>query len=102
MSRESLSYGRRNYRCSGKAETVPGSGVCSCSYIDAAAVEQRVWSEVVTLLGDSKKLEALAAEWVGMSDGNQEAHAERIVDLDRQIDSMKASIAAVIVAAAKQ
>lgn len=81
---------------------MPGSGVCSCSYIDAAAVEQRVWSEVVTLLGDSKKLEALAAEWVGMSDGNQEAHAERIVDLDRQIDSMKASIAAVIVAAAKQ
>ncbi|MEU6232489.1 recombinase family protein [Kitasatospora sp. NPDC047058] len=102
ISRESLSYGRRNYRCSGKADTVPGQGVCDCSYMDAEAVEKRVWSEVVILLSDSQKLEALAAEWVGMSDGDQEAHAERIAGLDRQIDAMKASIAAVIVAAAKQ
>ncbi|MFE4518716.1 recombinase family protein [Kitasatospora sp. NPDC056783] len=102
ISRESVPGGRRNYRCSGKAETVPGQGVCGCSYIDAEAVEQRVWSEVVTLLGDSERLKALAAEWVGMSDGGQKVHAERIADLDRQIDSMKASIAAVIVATAKQ
>ncbi|WP_053645347.1 transposase [Streptomyces sp. XY431] len=37
-----------------------------------------------------------------MSDGDQEAHAERIAGLDRQIDAMKTSIAAVIVATAKQ
>ncbi|WP_280727822.1 recombinase family protein [Kitasatospora sp. MAA4] len=102
ISRESVSYGRRNYRCSGKSDSIPGQGVCACSYVDAEAVEQHVWSEVVTLLGDSQKLESLAAEWVGMAQGDQSAHEDRISDLDRQIDSMNASIAAVIVAAAKQ
>ncbi|GAA2103549.1 recombinase family protein [Kitasatospora saccharophila] len=102
ISRESLPYGHRNYRCGGKAGSLPYRPVCACSYLDAGTVEQRVWSEVVALLGDSRKLEELAAEWVGMSDGDQEAHAERIAGLDRQIESMKASITAVIVASAKQ
>ncbi|WP_106399251.1 recombinase family protein [Actinocorallia populi] len=102
ISHESLSYGRRSYRCRGKAATVPGQEVCDCSYVDAEAVEKRVWSEIVTLLGDSRKLEALAAEWVGMSHGDQAVHAERIAGLDRQIDALKASTTAVILVSAKQ
>ncbi|MFF0308331.1 recombinase family protein [Streptosporangium sp. NPDC004379] len=101
-SRESLSYGRRNYRCSGKTDTVPGQGVCDCSSMDAEAVEKHVWLKVVTLLGNLRKLNALATERVAMSDGDQAAHAERIVGLDQQIDAMRASITAVVVAAAKQ
>ncbi|MGW4647193.1 recombinase family protein [Kitasatospora sp. NPDC004289] len=102
ISRESLVAGRRNYRCSGKTETVPEQEVCDCSYVDAEAVETRVWSEVVKLLGDSEKLEKLAAEWVGMAEGDQSAHTERIADLDRQIAALDSSIAVVIVASAKQ
>ncbi|TWE17921.1 recombinase family protein [Kitasatospora atroaurantiaca] len=101
-SRESMRNGRRNYRCSGKTEQVPGQRVCDCSYVDAEAVENRVWTEVVALLGNAKRLGKLAAEWVGMTHGDQPAHAARIADLDGQIDDMNASIAAVIVASAKQ
>ncbi|MCX4753405.1 recombinase family protein [Kitasatospora purpeofusca] len=102
ISRESVAAGRRNYRCSGKNDRIPGEAVCDCSYVDAEVVEQRVWSEVVALFGDSQRLTALAAEWVGLSNGDRTAHADRIADLDKQVDSMKASIAAVIVASAKE
>ncbi|MFF2080940.1 recombinase family protein [Kitasatospora sp. NPDC058162] len=102
FSRESMPGGRRQYRCSGKSEKVPGQAVCDCSHIDAEAVEQRVWTEVVSLLADSARLEELAAEWVGMASGDQSAHTNRIAELDRQIVEMKAAIASVLVATAKQ
>ncbi|MFF2746403.1 recombinase family protein [Kitasatospora sp. NPDC058048] len=102
FSRESMPGGRRQYRCSGKSEKVPGQAVCDCSYIDAEAVEQSVWTEVVSLLADSARLEELAAEWVGMASGDQTAHTNRIAELDKQIVEMKAAIASVLVATAKQ
>ncbi|MFJ8477964.1 recombinase family protein [Kitasatospora sp. NPDC094011] len=102
FSQESAPGGHRYYRCSGKSEKVPGRAVCGCSHIDAEAVEQRVWAEVVSLLSDSARLEELAAEWVGMASGDQTAHAHRIAELDKQIDEMKSAIASVLVATAKQ
>ncbi|OKI24244.1 hypothetical protein A6A07_04985 [Streptomyces sp. CB03911] len=101
-SNETMAHGRRNYRCSGKSERIPGQRTCDCSYLAADPIEARVWSEVVALLGSSWKFESLAAERVGMTEGNQTAHADRIADLDRQIRGMDAAIAAVIATSAEE
>ncbi|MFI9261520.1 recombinase family protein [Streptomyces sioyaensis] len=100
-SRESVETGSRFYRCSGKKDKDLTAEVCDCSYIDAPALESAVWAEIVKALGDSNKLEKLAAEWVGMADGDVSAHEQRIADLDQQIARLDSSITAVIVATAK-
>ncbi|MGP9019249.1 recombinase family protein [Streptomyces sp. BR1] len=92
----------RFYRCSGNAPKDPGQKSCDCSRIDAAALEKHVWEHVTAIASDSEKLQELAAEWVGMADGDTAALVDRIADLDQQIEGMNASIAAVIVATAKQ
>lgn len=102
INRDSIPGLGRAYRCSGKAPTIPGDPVCGCSYIDAPALESRVWAEVVGLLRDPRRLEMLAADWVGMAQGDAAAHSERINELDRQIVVQNSAMAAVIAASAKQ
>ncbi|MEH6376699.1 recombinase family protein [Streptomyces sp. KLMMK] len=102
ISREAVQGCDRFYRCNGKKEAVPGAEVCGCSYVEAPLVERRVWSEAVKLLGNSDRLEELAAEWAGMAADDQTAHTERIAELDKQIASMNSAISAIIVATAKQ
>jgi transposase len=82
----------RWYRCSGKAEAYPGSPKCKCGMVDADAIEAAVWGDVVGLLGDPARLRAMAAEWVGMAEGDQTNHGDRIADLDRQISDREAAL----------
>ena len=100
-SRESVMPGARFYRCNGKKDEAFVGDVCECSYVGATPLEKAVWAEIVDALGDSSKLEELAAEWVGMADGDTSAHEHRIADLDQQIARLDSSITAVIVATAK-
>ena len=92
----------RFYRCTGSAPKDPGQKSCGCSRIDADALEKQVWKHVTEIANDSERLQELAAEWIGMAAGDTVALADRIADLDQQIEGMNASTAAVIVAAAKQ
>ncbi|MFD4504448.1 recombinase family protein [Streptomyces sp. NPDC058457] len=92
----------RFYRCTGNAPRDLSQKSCGCSRIDAAALEAHVWTRVTEIASDSEKLQTLAAEWIGMTEGDTAALGDRIADLDRQIEGMNASIAAVIVATAKQ
>ncbi|MFJ9617194.1 recombinase family protein [Streptomyces noursei] len=101
-SRESVEPGARFYRCNGKKDEHFTGVVCKCSYIDANVLEKAVWAEIVGTLGDSPKLEELAAEWVGMAEGDVSAHEDRIADLDQQIARLDSAITAVIVATAKE
>jgi len=94
--------GARFYRCSGGAPKDPSQKSCGCSRIDANALEKHVWRHVTEIASDSEKLQELAAEWIGMAAGDTAALVDRIADLDQQIAGMNASIAAVIVASAKQ
>jgi DNA invertase Pin-like site-specific DNA recombinase len=94
--------GARFYRCSGNAPKDLGQKSCGCSRIDANALEKHVWKHVTEIASDSEKLQALAAEWIGIAEGDTVALADRIADLDQQIEGMNASIAAVIVASAKR
>ncbi|MBQ1081593.1 recombinase family protein [Nocardiopsis sp. B62] len=74
------------YRCKGRVAHHRGAQVCDDSAIPAPEMEQRVWDEVVALLGDADRLRAMAAEWVkSVASGSADDHAERIADLDRQI-----------------
>ncbi|KOU97419.1 recombinase [Streptomyces sp. XY511] len=91
----------RYYRCTGKAEKYVGAPQCSCDMVDADAVEAAVWGDVVELLGDPARLKAMAAEWVGMAEGTQTNHADRIADLDRQIAERQKAITTVITEYAK-
>ncbi|MFJ1556901.1 recombinase family protein [Streptomyces mirabilis] len=94
--------GARFYRCSGNAPKDPSQKSCGCSRVDANALERHVWKHVTEIASDSKKLQALAAEWIGMAEGDTTALVDRIAALDHQIEGMNASITAVIVASAKQ
>ena len=44
-----------------------------------------MWAEVVNLLGDPDQLRAMAAEWVGMADTDQDAQRARVADLNQQV-----------------
>lgn len=92
----------RFYRCAGCAPKDLSQRPCGCSRIDADALEKHVWKHVTEIASDSEKLQELAAEWIGMAEGDATALVDRITDLDHRIQGMNASILAVIVATAKQ
>ncbi|MEU6505338.1 transposase [Streptomyces sp. NPDC046942] len=94
--------GARFYRCTGNAPKDLSQKSCGCSRIDADALEGHVWQKVMEIASNSQKLQELAAEWIGTTDGNKSALTGRIADLDQQIAGMHASLTAVIVATAKQ
>ncbi|THA99016.1 recombinase [Streptomyces sp. LRa12] len=102
ISRAAEREGARYYRCAGNAPKDLGEKSCGCSYIDADALEGHVWQKVMEIASDSTKLQELAAEWIGTADGDKSALADRIANLDQQVEGMNASITAVIVATAKQ
>ncbi|MFD5699550.1 recombinase family protein [Streptomyces lasiicapitis] len=102
ISRASERKGARYYRCGGNMCRALGEKSCGCSYIDADALEAHVWEKVTEIASDGEKLKELAAEWIGMAEGDKSALTDRISDLDEQIEGMNASITAVIVATAKQ
>ena len=91
----------RSYRCSGKAQRWPGDPKCTCDAVDADAVEAAVWHEVVKLLGDPERLQAMAAEWVGITAGDQTSHTDRIAELDRQVAERQSAIERVVIEYAK-
>ncbi|MFI5677733.1 recombinase family protein [Streptomyces cellulosae] len=88
--------GARFYRCSGGAPKDLSQKSCGCSRIDADALEKHVWRHVTEIASDSEKLQELAAEWIGIAEGDTTALVDRIADLDQHIAGMNASIAAVI------
>jgi DNA invertase Pin-like site-specific DNA recombinase len=92
----------RFYRCTGNTPRNPSQKPCGCSRIDAEALEKHVWKHVTEVASNGEKLQELAAEWIGMAKGDTAALVDRIADLDQQIEGMNSSIAAVIVATAKQ
>ncbi|MEU5764927.1 recombinase family protein [Streptomyces asoensis] len=91
----------RMYRCSGKIEAYPGAKVCTCSQVDADALEGRVWDEVCALLQDPERLTAMAMDWLDMATGQQGNHAERIADLGKKIEAQDDAIANVMIVAAR-
>ncbi|MFF4835122.1 recombinase family protein [Streptomyces sp. NPDC001315] len=91
----------RMYRCTGKIEGAPGTKVCTCSQVDAEALEERVWGEVCGLLQDPDRLTTMAMDWLDMATGQQDNHADRLADLDRQIEAQDEAIATMMIVAAK-
>ncbi|MEU5425234.1 recombinase family protein [Streptomyces olivoreticuli] len=91
----------RMYRCSGKMEEFPGAPRCSCSQIDADAVEQRVWGEVRKLLADPDRLTTMSQDWIDVRGSQKVDHEKRIADLKDQIEAQDEAIAAAVVVAAK-
>jgi DNA invertase Pin-like site-specific DNA recombinase len=91
----------RKYRCSGKLEAYPGAAVCSCGQIDADALEARVWTEVVHLLGDPERLAQMAEDWVQMAVDCRIDHAARMEEMNRQIETQRKALAGVMASAAR-
>ncbi|GAA2246538.1 hypothetical protein GCM10010368_09940 [Streptomyces roseiscleroticus] len=75
----------RWYRCKGRQEEYAHAPTCDDPQIPATELEAAVWAEVVSLLGDPDQLRAMAAEWVGMADTDQEAQRARVADLSKQV-----------------
>ncbi|MFF3500465.1 recombinase family protein [Streptomyces sp. NPDC003247] len=91
----------RMYRCTGKIEAHPGAKVCTCSQVDADALEERVWGEVCGLLQDPERLTVMAADWLDMASGQKGNHAERLAELDKKVEAKDNAIATIMVVAAQ-
>lgn len=96
------STGERTYICSGKREKYAGAETCTCSQIDAGRIEAAVWGEVTQLLGNTDELMRQAGEWVDMTLGFHDAHADRIESLDGEISVQQQAIATVMGTTATQ
>lgn len=74
------------YRCKSRQESHAGAGdQCSCPYLEATAVEEQVWADVVALLGDAERMKSMARDWINATADQRVDHTARIADLDRQI-----------------
>lgn len=94
--------GIRGYRCAGKQEAYAGAGICSCSQVDADALEAAAWAGICETLGDADKLKELAREYVGLAAASQVDYAQRIKDLDSQIEELSDTIDTTTIVAARQ
>lgn len=83
----------RMYRCTGK---------CNCSQIDADALEARLWQDVCALLGSPEQLQAMSEDWAALTGSTRINTADRIAELDQQIEEQLDTIALTTRMAAKQ
>jgi DNA invertase Pin-like site-specific DNA recombinase/transposase len=85
------SYNKRGYVCQGGlAFYVPNKeDRCNDARLDADAVEQAVWEQVVKLLSDDRRLRALAQDWIAALPGNREKYQEREASLMKQVKKQK-------------
>jgi DNA invertase Pin-like site-specific DNA recombinase/transposase len=75
------------YRCGGAA-SLGGAG-CSCLFLEAEVTERAVWNKFCEALGDIDRLRKVAEDWTGVNAGQNINHAERIADLDKQINALR-------------
>ncbi|GAA3127503.1 recombinase family protein [Streptomyces rectiviolaceus] len=102
VGRVQTSTGERTYVCSGKNEKYAGAETCKCSQIYAGQIEAAVWEKVTQLLRNTDELMRLAGEWVDMTLGFHDAHADRIESLDGEISVQQRAIATVMGTTATQ
>ena len=92
-----------DYRCKGREEKYPGAGgTCSCPALDVDAVEASVWGDVVALLGDADRMQAMAREWIGTVRADHVDHVARIAGLDQRLAEQQQVIDVTMAVAARQ
>jgi DNA invertase Pin-like site-specific DNA recombinase len=94
--------GVRGYRCSGKQPAFAGAERCSCSQVSADLIEQAVWARVCALLGDAEQLRRLSREWTDLAQAGKVDYAQRIKELDGQIEELTEAIDAAAAVAARR
>ncbi|WP_406108631.1 recombinase family protein [Streptomyces sp. NBC_01003] len=75
------------YRCNGSASA--GGPGCNCPFLEAEVTENAVWVKVCEALGDADRLHEIAQDWTGVNAGQNINHAERLLDLDKQISNLR-------------
>nr|WP_186374894.1 recombinase family protein [Kocuria rosea] len=88
LSRSSHSSGRRVYRCPGKR--LPSDQRCACSQIRAEEVEAIVIERLTVALFDPDTFAEKITSWFDLL--QQEAGDDRLGDLERQRDAVKARL----------
>lgn len=95
------SHNARVYRCSGKTTIAANAAPrCDCSEIHADLVEKHVWEEVTQLLSQPEKLERVASDMLGFAGSTQDAHTDRIAELERRIAVQNTALGSVRASAA--
>jgi hypothetical protein len=79
------------YRCSGRRHRGAAFPRCSCPQLHGLPLEDRVWSEVVGLLGDPDRLLAMAGEWLRRGDqaSADDTDDELAAKVARQIERLE-------------
>jgi DNA invertase Pin-like site-specific DNA recombinase len=86
--------GTRWYRCPHRpSHRLPDVERCGCGRLHAPTVEQAVWEEVMSLLGDPAALETLAVEHETARGGHASRERGRIAALDTRIANTETEIA---------
>ncbi|MEU8269114.1 recombinase family protein [Sphaerisporangium sp. NPDC049002] len=100
VSRESETT--RVYRCRGRRWTATGAPKCSCPNLNADALDQRIWREVVALLGSPDRLEAMANDYLGNRAAQIESERGELERVTAQITRLETSVTTTIVDYARQ
>lgn len=78
------------YRCKQSQESYPGTGdQCSCPRLEATSLERQVWNDVVSVLSDANRMEAMAQDWLDATAGERVDRTRQIADLDQQIAELE-------------
>lgn len=91
------------YRCKGRHESYAGAeDRCSCPYLEATAIEEQVWRDVVALLSDADRMKAMAQDWLNATGHKRVDYTKRIAELDQQIAETEDMIDVTAATAAKR
>jgi DNA invertase Pin-like site-specific DNA recombinase len=91
------------YRCKGRNESFAGAGDrCTCPYLEATAIEEQVWGDVVALLSDADRMKAMAQDWLNATSHKRVDYTKRIAELDQQIAETEDLIDVTAATAAKR
>ena len=81
------------YLCRGlRWSPAPDRELCGCTRLEAAPIEDRVWTEVTALLTDPDRLRALADDYLGLA-GSADDRAGELASVERQISQLRQRMA---------
>lgn len=76
------------YRCSGRKH-IKGADKCRCKQVQSQAIDARVWGEVVKLLGDPARLEAMARQWLEVPEQSDDLTERAVAGIEKDIAKLE-------------
>lgn len=81
----------RQYRCNRNKWVAGNPPLCDCARLNADRLDWEVWSAVIEVLADPKRLMGLAADYLGLREVADQPEAETLTQIDAKIAKLERS-----------